>query len=64
MEDTGSTVRVSNVSLNEFLDKEFKFCFVCGSTVYEEFYKNGHVYRICSKCLDTEIVVKFIKGLP
>ena len=40
------------ISINEFMDREFKFCFVCGSKKYCQFYFNDHLYRVCAKCLN------------
>jgi uncharacterized membrane protein len=41
------------ISLNGFLEKEFKFCYICGNKKYNEFYINGRLYRICDNCLKT-----------
>ncbi len=47
------------VSLNQFLEKEIKLCFVCGSKKYQEFYINNHFYRVCKRCLKKKNVSTF-----
>lgn len=53
-------MKVTN--LNGFLnDPVFHNCFRCGSKKYCEFSMDGHVYRICAKCLKHPKVIKFFK---
>ena len=47
------------ISLNQFLDKEFRFCFVCGLDDYDEFHFNGHLYRVCRTCMLKDDVSRF-----
>lgn len=47
------------ISLNQFIDVEFKSCFVCGGKKYCEFYVNDHIYRICAKCLKKKKISNF-----
>lgn len=41
------------ISLNEFLEIEMNFCFVCGKKEYAQIYIQNHLYRICKECLKT-----------
>lgn len=52
------------ISINQFMDIEFKFCFVCGNKKFCQFYYNDHLYRVCSKCLKKNKVKSFFKGRP
>ena len=49
------------IGLNEFLDIEFKVCFVCGDKKYNQFYFDDHIYRICAKCLKKRKVRSFFR---
>jgi len=51
--------KIKVISINEFLDIEFKFCFVCGVKKYNQFYFNDHLYRVCNLCLKKKIVMEF-----
>jgi len=51
------------IKINEFLDIEFKLCFVCGNKKYSEFYVNNHLYRVCTKCLKKQKTIQFFKDM-
>ena len=51
------------VSINEFLDIEFKLCFVCGNKKYCEFYVDDHLYRVCANCLKKQKTIQFFKDV-
>jgi len=56
--------KIKIISLNDFLDIEFKFCFVCGLKKYNQFYFRDHIYRVCNLCLKKNKVRKFFgRGL-
>jgi hypothetical protein len=44
---------MKTISLNTFLEREFKFCWVCGAKEYNEFYIGGCLYRVCWECIKT-----------
>jgi hypothetical protein len=57
---------VEVINLNEFLRREFDFCWSCGKKEYKEAIVNGHFYRICRKCFETKPRLRkflFEKGL-
>ena len=47
------------MNLNQFLEKEFRFCFRCGSKKYCQFEHHGHMYRLCYKCYKSKSMQKF-----
>ena len=50
------------INLNTFLDIEFKFCWACGKSKYNQFYLDGHLYRICAKCLKKPKIAEFVSN--
>jgi len=54
---------IRRITLNQFLEIEVTCCFVCGNKKYIEFYKNDHLFRICSACLKLPKVKEHLKKL-
>ena len=54
------------ITLNEFLCKEVRCCFKCGSKKYKDIMLKDHLFRLCKKCEKSQDVVahfmKLIKG--
>ncbi len=50
------------ISLNEFMDLEFQFCFKCGSKKYCQFYANNAIYRVCNDCIKKQDIIDFFNG--
>ena len=49
------------ISLNQFLDIEFKFCFVCSNKKYCQFYVKNYLFRLCTNCLRKKEVKSFLR---
>ena len=46
-------------TINKFLGKEIKSCFVCGNKNYQRFFIEDHLYQVCTKCLRKDKVRLF-----
>ena len=52
---------MESITFQQFLNAEFRCCFVCGDLKYCQTKINGAIYRFCAKCLKKAKTKNFIR---